>query len=442
MQNYAARIDPGLRRVKSGDHTPSTSDNPFNPGFGVRPPVFAGRQTLVNEILARLGRGPGRHEFITLVVGPRGVGKTVLLNEIGNHIRDQYRWLTIDWNADRRLLDAIAEQADPVRRQVRGFIRRTAGRVEAGEMSIKATPGGIGAEVRVPGRHDPSRPPSAYGLLHRLATAAAERRRTIVLLADELQAGNPDDLRELADAVQQLSNVAKLPLGMVGVGLPSTQNVLQSAKVSPGFTERLIPLHLDNLDFDATCDALELPILDAGRDVDAAAIEHLARASRGYPYAIQLAGHHCWERAGRAPTITIEHATRGAAEMYATLENRVFGGRWEQISPADRRYLIAAAQLAGEDDTVSTGDIAGALERNPESVSGNRGRLINQHHVLQPAGHGRVRFSIPGLANWVRRQAQPTTAHPDPTTAHSIIDEWAQRATHPSDPNRTGPDHP
>jgi hypothetical protein len=65
MQDYAARIDPGLRRVKSGDHTPSTSDNPFNPGFGVRPPVSAGRQTLVNEILARLGRGPGRHEFQT-----------------------------------------------------------------------------------------------------------------------------------------------------------------------------------------------------------------------------------------------------------------------------------------------------------------------------------------------------------------------------------------
>jgi hypothetical protein len=363
----------------------------------------------------------------------------VLLNEIGNHVPDQYRWLTIDWNADRRLLDAIAEQADPVQRQLRGLIRRTVRRVEAGEISIKATPGGIGAEVRVPGRHDPSHPPSAYGLLHRLAAAAAERRRTIVLLADELQAGNPDDLRELADAVQQLTNVAKLPLGMVGVGLPSTQNVLQSAKVSPGFTERLIPLHLDNLDFDAPCDALELPMIDAGRDVDAAAIEHLARASRGYPYAIQLAGHHCWEHARPARKITIEHATRGAADMYETLENRVFGGRWEQISPADRRYLIAAAQLARDDDTASTGDIAAALGRNPESVSGNRGRLINQHHVLQPAGHGRVRFSIPGLAAWVRRQAHPATDHPGPATARSIVDEWAQQATQPTDPNKSGP---
>jgi len=227
---------------------------------------------------------------------------------------------------------------------------------------------------------------------------------------------------------------------MVGVGLPSTQNVLQSAKVSPGFTERLIPLQLDNLDFDATCDALELPILDSGRDVDAAAIEHLARASRGYPYAVQLAGYHCWEHAGRALRITIEHATRGAAGLYETLENRVFGGRWEQIRPGrpplpDRTL----EQLAREDDTVSTGDIAAALGRNPESVSGNRGRLINEHHVLQPAGRGRVRFSIPGLAAWVRRQAQPATDHPDPAAARSIVDEWAQQATHPTDPNRTGP---
>jgi hypothetical protein len=136
--------------------------------------------------------------------------------------------------------------------------------------------------------------------------------------------------------------------------------------------------------------------------------------------------------------------------MYETPENRVFGGRWEQISPADRRYLIAAAQLAREDDTVSTGDIAAALGRNPESVSGNRGRLINQHHVLQPAGHGRLRFSIPGLAAWVRRQAQPATDHPGPATARSIVDEWAQHTTHPPiptsqdalclSPEHTGPD--
>lgn len=57
--------------------------NPFNPGAGTPPPELVGREpilVLVDTILERIKRG--RAERSLLLVGLRGVGKTVLLREI------------------------------------------------------------------------------------------------------------------------------------------------------------------------------------------------------------------------------------------------------------------------------------------------------------------------------------------------------------------------
>ena len=86
MQNYAASIDPGLRAVQAASEDDREA-NPFNPGFGVRPPIMAGRHGVINEILVRLSRGPGRHEFISVVAGALGVGTRVLLADFGVDVR-------------------------------------------------------------------------------------------------------------------------------------------------------------------------------------------------------------------------------------------------------------------------------------------------------------------------------------------------------------------
>jgi len=92
-------------------------------------------------------------------------------------------------------------------------------------------------------------------------------------------------------------------------------------------------------------------------------------------------------------------------KVAAVMEDRIFEGRWDSISPADRRYLVIAANLDGDGRDVPTAAIAKATGRSAESLSGNRDRLINVHHVLEPAGRGIVRFSVPGFAAWVRSQA-------------------------------------
>ena len=57
--------------------------NPFSPGAGTPPPALVGRQSVLNQARLALERiKNGKSEKSFLLVGLRGVGKTVLLRTI------------------------------------------------------------------------------------------------------------------------------------------------------------------------------------------------------------------------------------------------------------------------------------------------------------------------------------------------------------------------
>ncbi len=62
--------------------TPPRPRNPFRPTFGVSPHVLAGRDRLLADFELALAEGPGSPYRAILVSGARGIGKTVLLNEL------------------------------------------------------------------------------------------------------------------------------------------------------------------------------------------------------------------------------------------------------------------------------------------------------------------------------------------------------------------------
>ncbi|MCY4270878.1 MAG: ATP-binding protein, partial [Gammaproteobacteria bacterium] len=60
--------------------------NPYSPGAGAQPPELAGRQALLDAARINLERCRlGRSSKSLLMVGLRGVGKTVLLDRIRQH---------------------------------------------------------------------------------------------------------------------------------------------------------------------------------------------------------------------------------------------------------------------------------------------------------------------------------------------------------------------
>jgi len=57
--------------------------NPFAPGAGSRPPELAGRETILQDAQTAIQRALlGKPSRSQMLLGLRGVGKTVLLNKI------------------------------------------------------------------------------------------------------------------------------------------------------------------------------------------------------------------------------------------------------------------------------------------------------------------------------------------------------------------------
>ena len=84
--------------------------NPFSPGAGSPPPELAGRENILEQARVLLGRvRAGRPEKSLLLTGLRGVGKTVLLNEIERLAQGEgYRTILVEAHEGKSLAVLLA----------------------------------------------------------------------------------------------------------------------------------------------------------------------------------------------------------------------------------------------------------------------------------------------------------------------------------------------
>ena len=386
-----------MRTSARGDDTTIPDDpNPFNPGFGVDPPYVAGRAGIIHRLLADLNDGPGRASYLNVVVGSRGVGKTVLLNRLQQHVEGELTWPVLRWTAgpDASFAAALADELEQL---LAALHRARRGRLAGGKVGVSA--GVVSADIELAARD--VRPTTVGAMLRRLGEHAQERGKHVVLLVDEVQAGNAASLRALSSALQE-TNGARLPVGLVAVGLPTTSRRLRDVD-GITFLERLRPIEIGNLDDAATRDAIVQPILDAVRRIDDDAVQALVEFCGGYPYAIQLAAHHAWDATGAARVISLDHA-RAAIELAGEELDDLYEARWDRLSPVLQEYLVAVVDELDAEGRASTGAVARRMERPVTQVAKQRDALIVQHQLLQPEGRGFVSVALPGMTDWVRRR--------------------------------------
>src|SRR6267143_482473 len=114
--------------------------NPFSPGAGSPPPELVGRDPILEQARILLGRVKQKKpEKSMLLTGLRGVGKTVLLNEIERLAKaNKYRTLGIEAHEDKPLGEGRRQKAgvgllvlDVRRVHARGTVSRSARRGSA-----------------------------------------------------------------------------------------------------------------------------------------------------------------------------------------------------------------------------------------------------------------------------------------------------------------------
>ncbi|MCL2454041.1 MAG: ATP-binding protein [Micrococcales bacterium] len=392
--------------------------NPYAPGAGQRPPELAGRDEQLDAfdvVLERVVRG--RPERSVVLVGLRGVGKTVLLGALRSAaVRAGWGTGKLEARPDaslRRPLAAALHQAvrelglPPGERHdhALGVVKSFAQRASEGSRPAKTTTKtrernlGIGVPAVI-GRADSGDIEiDLLELLTDLGGVAAEAGTGIGVFIDEMQDLGPDDVSALCAAVHEISQ-ARLPVVVVGAGLPHLPAVLAASK---SYSERLFHyVRIDRLDRLAADAALVLPAAEEDARFETDALDALYAATGGYPYFVQAYGKVVWDLAPRSP-VTAADVAMAAPEAEADLAVGFFGSRFERATPGEREYLRAMAELETDDleGSVATAEVATHLGRKPQSLSPARDALLKKG-LVYASERGRIAFTVPHFGRYLR----------------------------------------
>lgn len=382
--------------------------NPFSPGAGAPPPEMAGRDLVLEQARILFGRiRAKRSEKSLLLTGLRGVGKTVLLNEM-EHMAAQAGFRTISIEAHenksltvllvpylRRLLfdlNRLAGASDKVRRGIAvlksfvGAIKISMGDLEIG-LDIEPESGTADSgdlEIDLP------------TLFTVVAEAAEDRSSAVAILIDEIQYLKLAELSALIMAMHKMQQ-RQLPLVLLGAGLPILPGL---AGASKSYAERLFSFpNIGPLSEADAIRALRDPVLEAGVDFTEDALQEIFQRTKGYPYFLQEWGYQAWNLADQSP-ISLQIVQNSTEQVTRRLDENFFRVRFDRLTPRERSYLRGMAELGS--GPYRTADIADCLGLKLSTLGPVRASLIKKGMVYSPS-HGDMAFTVPLFDAFMRR---------------------------------------
>ncbi len=380
--------------------------NPYAPGAGTPPPELAGRDDLIERSAIALDRiRTGRASRSFILYGLRGVGKTVLLNRIQRDAEGRgFATAKMETPEDRSLpallvpnLRALLlrlNRGEAVKAKVHHALRALAGFASA--LKFKYQEIGLEYEVEAGLADSGDLETDLAALLIAVGEAAGERGTAAALFIDELQYVAEEQLAALISGFHQ-ANQAQVPITMVAAGLPQVVGQTGRAK---SYAERLFEFSpVDRLDPVAARAALCVPAEKEDVSFDERAIAEILRQTLGYPYFLQEWGKHSWNVADESP-IEGADAERATEQALAELDASFFRVRFDRLTPTEKRYLRAMADLGPGPHR--SGDIAERLQRKVTTVAPIRNALIAKGMIYSPA-HGDTAFTVPLFDGFMKR---------------------------------------
>ena len=382
--------------------------NPYAPGAGTPPPELAGRDEIISTAHIALERTKiGRASKSLLMVGLRGAGKTVLLDRIREMAEANNTYtLRIEAPEGRSLPSILAPQL----RIVLLKLSRSEAAKELAQRALRGLAGFVSAlrvkynDIEV-GLNFDSEPGLADNgdlevdlqeLLEAVGEAARADKSCVGVFIDELQYVREDELAALITALHRTSQ-RQLPVVMLGAGLPQVRGRMGRAK---SYAERLFEFpEIGPLTSDDAKLAIAKPAKAEGVEIEPAALDAIVRQTQCYPYFLQEWGKHVWDVALKSPISTsdVEIASDLAV---ATLDESFFLVRFDRLTPSEKKYVRAMAQLGPGPHR--SGDIAAVLNRQVSALGPTRSQLIGKGMIWSPS-HGDTAFTVPMFDEFMMR---------------------------------------
>lgn len=382
--------------------------NPFAPGAGTPPPELAGRDELRSFVRIAIARAHiGRPAKSAILVGLRGVGKTVLLDRMRSDAEAEgFQTVRIEAPEGRSLPSILAPQlrqallrlsqidaakAIAVRalRALTGFaktLKVTYGDIEVG-FDYESEPGlADNGDLE----HD------LQALFEQVGSAAKAAGTVLVIFIDELQYVAEPQMAALITAMHRTEQ-RQLPLVLVGAGLPQLRGKMGNAK---SYAERLFDFpFIGPLPPVAARLAIEKPLGDEGVAITPDALEQVLTVTQGYAYFLQQWGSHTWMAAATSP-IGIDAVNTASLTAVAAMDESFFRVRFDRLTPKEKKYLRAMAELGPGPHR--SGDIASCFGAAVSSLAPTRSSLIDKGMVWSP-NHGDTAFTVPMFDQFMKR---------------------------------------
>jgi len=375
-------------------------DNPFRPGFGSWPPAFVGRER--DELLFRegLANGAGSRYHRSLVTGPRGVGKTVLLAAFREIAEPQgYVTIAVDANdgmvrricRDLRIIEAVFED-DPKWRVSKARAGLSFAHVDFTRHADKAV---VDNEPMV----------ALKPLLERVARMVVARGGAgLLLTVDELHAAKTVELERLGNDLQHLQEIV-----FAAAALPTIDDqIFKSAGAT--FFSRLARFALEPLSIAESLAAIRPPFDEAGIGYDNVELTKTVELTKGYPYLVQLLGYEIWHRLTPGHDIDTDLLLAAFEAAQAQSIFDVLAPTWRQLSPSSKRVLAVIS--ANGSGPMRVADVRERLGKTSSWFSVYRSRLMKAGVLGAPA---RGQVELAGgerAAAWILDQLEGDDVEP------------------------------
>lgn len=388
--------------------------NPYTPGAGTPPLELAGREDIVDSARVTLDRiRDGRPGRSVLLLGLRGVGKTVLLNRIFN-LAEERGYMTVRMEAPeggelanrafpdlKRILIRLSAQEN-MRDKLR--LAGAAMRNFASLFKVSYEGFDFGASPTESIADSGAIERDFSELMRAVIEASRAANRPVAFFVDEIQYLQPAELAALALTCHEASQ-RSLPFVLYGAGLPQIAKLAGDAK---SYAERLFEFPaVGALPPEAARRAIEEPALSEGVQVQPDAVDDILRQTACYPYFLQEWGSAVWNAAANSP-ITYEDVQAATDRIIPHLDSSFFRVRFDRCKPLQQKYLRAMAELGPGPH--QTGAIAATLGCEPSEVAATRAQLISLGMIWSQR-HGETAFTVPLFDQFMKRQIPVLEPH-------------------------------
>ena len=382
--------------------------NPFTPGAGNPPPELAGRKNIIDQATILLKRvQAGRAARSLLMTGLRGVGKTVLLNEINRIAKEiGYQRILTEAHEDKSLPALLVpelrnllyslDRMEGAKHIVRRGMAVLAGFVGSIKLTYGDAPFGLDIDPEIGTADSGDIEVDIPQLFVVLGEAAVSRKTTIVLLIDELQYLKEKELSALIMGMHKMQQ-EQLPVVLVGAGLPVLPRLAGESK---SYAERLFDFpYVGSLEPKDAAIAIRDPILNEGESITDEAVEAIVKITGGYPYFLQAWGYQVWNHAKASP-IAVDVVRAVTDTTTRRLDENFFKVRFDRLTKSEKDFLRAMAETGA--GPYKMGDVADIMGLQVKSLSPRRAKLIHKGMIYSPT-HGDLDFTVPLFDDFLRR---------------------------------------